>query len=53
MKLAAIFKDNMILQRDRKVRVFGWTESEDTLTISIDGIEVSGNVMPGGPCVPG
>ena len=46
MKIAAIFKDNMILQRDKKVRVFGWSEIADTLTISIDGVEVTADVAP-------
>lgn len=47
MKLAAIFKDGMVLQRDEGISIFGETDSDDVLTIEIDDIRVM-SVIPEG-----
>ena len=47
LKLAAIFSDNMVLQRDREVRVFGETDKEEIISISIDNIQISEKIAPG------
>ncbi len=38
MKLASIFSDNMVLQRDKYVSVFGEAEKGQRITVEIDGI---------------
>lgn len=47
MKLAAVFKDNMVLQRDKEIRIFGSCRSGDEIHVSLDGVsktaEVNGN----------
>ena len=47
LKLAAIFSDNMVLQRDYAVRVFGDTDKEEVISISIDDIQISEKINPG------
>ena len=47
MKLAAIFKDGMVLQRDDKVNIFGENDSEDVLKIEIDNISVMADIPEG------
>lgn len=47
MKLAAVFKDNMVLQRDKEIRIFGSCRAGDEVHVSLDGVsktaEVNGN----------
>ncbi len=47
MKLAAIFSDGMILQRDKEIYVFGESDTSEEITIEIDDINVSSVVQPG------
>ncbi len=47
MKLAAIFKDGMVLQRDDGNSLFGVTDSEDILTIEIDDINFMASIPEG------
>ncbi|MBO4591141.1 MAG: hypothetical protein J5684_01090 [Eubacterium sp.] len=47
MKLAAIFSDGMVLQRDKDIYIFGESEISETIRIAIDNIEVSHMVQPG------
>ena len=47
MKLAAIFSDGMVLQRDKEIYVFGESDISETINIAIDDIEVSHKVQPG------
>lgn len=44
MKLAAIFKDNMVLQRDKEIRIFGSCRSGDEIHVSLDGISRTAEV---------
>ena len=37
MKLAALFSDNAVLQRDRAVPVWGWSKPGDTVTVEFAG----------------
>ena len=37
MKLAAIFSDHMILQRDRPVPVWGWSQPDERVTVAFAG----------------
>ncbi|MGN0496246.1 MAG: sialate O-acetylesterase [Lachnospiraceae bacterium] len=47
MNVAAIFSDNMVLQRDKEVCVFGTGESKEKIQILIDNIEVTTIVEEG------
>ncbi|MBP3234480.1 MAG: hypothetical protein J6M65_08670 [Eubacterium sp.] len=47
MELAAIFSDNMVLQRDVNVRIFGCSDRTEKITIDIDNIHVSRTVDAG------
>ena len=38
MRLAAIFSDHMILQREKEIRVFGEAESGNRIRVEIDGM---------------
>jgi sialate O-acetylesterase len=40
-KLASIFSDNMVLQRNKSVKVWGESEENNLITVSIDTIEVT------------
>lgn len=40
IKLAAIFKDNMVLQRRKNVRVFGYCNPEDEIHVQLNDISV-------------
>lgn len=42
MKLAAVFSDNMVLQRDVKIPVWGWSEPGDKITVEISPSTSSG-----------
>ncbi|MCS6866491.1 MAG: sialate O-acetylesterase [Gemmataceae bacterium] len=37
LKLAAIFADHMVLQRDKPVPVWGWADPHETITVSFAG----------------
>lgn len=47
MKLAAIFSDGMILQRDKEILIFGESDTSETISIEIDNIKVRSAVQPG------
>jgi len=47
MRLAAIFSEHMVLQRDKEVRVFGETEGTASIAVAIDDISIEKEV-PGG-----
>lgn len=47
MRLAAVFSDNMVLQRNKKVCIFGESEKKQQLTVSIDNITVTSEVSSG------
>ncbi len=50
MRLAAIFSDHMVLQRDRENHIFGETKRDTRITLSIDDIRVSRDVKAGSFC---
>ena len=43
IKAAAIFTDNMVLQRDKNIEIFGYTDEEE-ISASINEINVSAEV---------
>ena len=47
MKLAAIFSDGMVLQRDKEIYVFGESDTSEIINIEIDNIKVRDAVLPG------
>lgn len=47
MKLAAIFSDGMILQREKEVYVLGESDKSEEISIEIDDIRVCSVVRPG------
>ena len=51
MKLAAIFSDGMVLQRDKEVYVFGESDTSEVISIQIDDIKVIDEVKPGRWCI--
>ena len=40
LKLPRIFSDNMVLQREQKVPVWGWAKSRDRITVTFNGQEM-------------
>ncbi len=48
MKLPALFSDGMVLQRDTPLRVWGWSDPGETVTVSLDGNEASGSADDSG-----
>ncbi len=51
MKLAAIFSENMVLQRDKEVSVFGESTDREEISVSIDDISVKEVVDAGKWCI--
>jgi len=49
MKLAAIFSDNMVLQRDEAVAVFGTISGKERIEITIDDIHIEREIGEGAP----
>ena len=47
MRLAPIFADNMVLQRDKECFIFGESESPEKITVKIDDIETTQSVQKG------
>ena len=47
MKLAAIFSEHLMLQREKENRIFGETDREEEITVQIDDIKVTRHVTPG------
>ena len=47
MKLSPIFTDNMVLQRDKDVNIFGESDSPESITVRIDGMEITHEVEKG------
>ena len=47
-KLAKIFQDDMILQREKPIRVWGESDEQQTLAISIDGSRVAEETITAG-----
>ena len=46
MKAAAVFSDNMVLQRNRPVRIFGnCKEGQENITVSIPELSVSAKAL--------
>jgi sialate O-acetylesterase len=43
VSLPKIFSDNMVLQRDRQVRVWGWADEGEVVTVSINGQTIKSN----------
>ena len=50
MRLAAIFSDHMVLQRDKDNYIFGESKKNERITVSIDDIKVSRDVKAGSFC---
>lgn len=48
MKLAALFSDNAILQRDRAVPIWGWSTPGETVTVEFAGQKKSGKADASG-----
>ena len=48
LKPALLFRDHMILQRDKKVRIWGTAEPGESLVITVQGTEASCTADPGG-----
>jgi sialate O-acetylesterase len=46
-QLHGLFTDNMVLQRDRPVAVYGTGEVGETVTVEIGGLQASGTVVDG------
>lgn len=40
IRLAAIFKDNMVIQREKNIRIFGYCNPEDSIEVRLDEIRV-------------
>ena len=51
MKLAAIFSDGMVLQRNVCNKIFGTSDTRERINVSIDGINVSKVVDSGKWCI--
>ena len=47
MKLASIFSEHLMLQRDKEVYIFGETEKDEEITVTIDDIAVTEKVSRG------
>lgn len=47
MRLAAIFSDHMVLQRDKEIRVFGESEKKTVINITIDNTSLEKEVAAG------
>ena len=47
MRLAAIFSDHMVLQRDKEIRVFGESEKKTVIKITIDNTSLEKEVAAG------
>lgn len=47
VRLAAIFSDHMVMQRDKDNYIFGESEKDERITVSIDDISVSKDVKAG------
>lgn len=41
VRLAKIFSDNMVLQRNKPIRVWGWADPGENVTVSLSGREAS------------
>ncbi|MFC1692815.1 sialate O-acetylesterase [Candidatus Latescibacterota bacterium] len=41
VSLPSVFSENMVIQRDRKIPVWGWANPDETLTVSISGQKAS------------
>lgn len=37
LKLPALFSDQMVLQRDRPAKIWGWADAGDNVTVALDG----------------
>jgi sialate O-acetylesterase len=48
LKLAAVFSDHMVLQRDRPVPVWGWANAGEKVTVEFDGQTKSATVDSNG-----
>ena len=47
MKLAPIFTDHMVLQRDKAATIFGEADKKETIRITIDNISVEQEIDAG------
>ena len=47
MRLAAVFSNHMVLQRDKEVRIFGELEADAAVTVTIDDIRVTEKACAG------
>jgi len=48
VKMPAIFSDNMVLQQDREIPVWGWAEPGETVAVSLGSNQVSVTADPDG-----
>ena len=48
LKLASVFGNNMVLQREKPVPVWGWAKPGDTVTVEFAGQSVAGTAGEGG-----
>jgi sialate O-acetylesterase len=40
VSLPKIFSDNMVLQRDQKIKVWGWADAGERITVTLNGVNV-------------
>ena len=50
LKVSSIFGDHMVLQRDMDVRIWGWADPDQPVSVKIDGQEVSARAGADGRC---
>jgi sialate O-acetylesterase len=46
--LPKIFSDNMVLQRDQKIKVWGWADKSETITVILNGVAAKVKAGSGG-----
>ena len=46
VRLPNVFSDHMVVQRDKAIKVWGWGEKGDTVTVEFAGQKKSAKVAP-------
>ena len=44
VRMPQMFSDNMVIQRDQPIRVWGWADKGSTVIVELNGIITSGTV---------